>query len=183
MELESDTGRASEEREHSLTICCPLHQDHTSLSISLILKPAPHTLVLSYGHLRCKSVLTELFCPFKIGTRIKFLKYPKFPPMSYLNQSFILNEYSFLFKLRCSTTLNIFYNSQLLTQCLKDFETLSVCRDFGVDLSSLFYNSSMLPTSVAGFTGTLIAIDLIDAGPIVTGIALAVINIDFTIDA
>lgn len=40
-----------------------------------------------------------------------------------------------------------------------------------------------LLTSVAGFTGTLIAIDLIDAGPIVTGIAFAVINVDFTIDA
>lgn len=36
-------------------------------------------------------------------------------------------------------------------------------------------------TSVAGFTGTLVAIDLIDAGPIVTGIALAVINVDFTV--
>lgn len=40
-----------------------------------------------------------------------------------------------------------------------------------------------LLTCVAGFTGTLVAIDLVDAGPIVTGIALAVINIDFTVDS
>lgn len=38
-------------------------------------------------------------------------------------------------------------------------------------------------TSVSGLTGTLVAIDLVDAGAIVTGIALAVINVDFTVDS
>lgn len=38
-------------------------------------------------------------------------------------------------------------------------------------------------TCVAGFTGTLVAIDFVDAGPRVTGIALAVINVDFTVDS
>lgn len=38
-------------------------------------------------------------------------------------------------------------------------------------------------TCVAGFTGTLVAIDLVDAGPIVAGIALAVVNVDFTVDS
>lgn len=40
-----------------------------------------------------------------------------------------------------------------------------------------------LRTSVSGLTGTLVAIDLVDAGAIVTGIALAVINVDFTVDS
>ncbi len=38
-------------------------------------------------------------------------------------------------------------------------------------------------TCVAGFTGTFVAIDLVDAGPIVTGIAFAVVNVDFTVDS
>lgn len=40
-----------------------------------------------------------------------------------------------------------------------------------------------LLTCVARFTGTFITIDLVNAGPIVTGIALAIINIDFTVDS
>lgn len=40
-----------------------------------------------------------------------------------------------------------------------------------------------LLTSISGFTGTLVAIDLVDASPIVAGIALAVVNIDFTVDS
>lgn len=36
---------------------------------------------------------------------------------------------------------------------------------------------------VAGLTGTLVAVDLVDAGAIVTGVALAVINVDFTVDS
>lgn len=38
-------------------------------------------------------------------------------------------------------------------------------------------------TCVAGLTGTLVAVDLVDAGPIVAGIALAVVNVDFTVDS
>lgn len=38
-------------------------------------------------------------------------------------------------------------------------------------------------TCVARFTGTLVAIDLVNAGPIVTGTALAVVNVDFTVDS
>lgn len=44
-------------------------------------------------------------------------------------------------------------------------------------------NPSKFLTRVAGFAGTLVAIDLVDAGPIVTGIALAVVNVDFTVDS
>lgn len=40
-----------------------------------------------------------------------------------------------------------------------------------------------LLTCISGFTGTLVAIDLVDAGPVVAGIALAVVNIDFTVDS
>lgn len=40
-----------------------------------------------------------------------------------------------------------------------------------------------LLTCVAGFTGALVAINLVDTGPIVTGIALAVVNVDFTVDS
>lgn len=40
-----------------------------------------------------------------------------------------------------------------------------------------------LLTSVARFTGALVAVDFVDAGPIVTGIALAVVDIDFTVDS
>ncbi len=40
-----------------------------------------------------------------------------------------------------------------------------------------------LLTRVAGFTGTFIAIDLVDAGPIVTWIAFAVVNVYFTVDS
>lgn len=39
-----------------------------------------------------------------------------------------------------------------------------------------------LLTCVAGLTGALIAIDLVNAGPKVTGIALAVVDVDFTVD-
>lgn len=38
-------------------------------------------------------------------------------------------------------------------------------------------------TCVTWLTGTFIAIDLVDTGPIVTGVALAVINVDFTVDS
>lgn len=41
----------------------------------------------------------------------------------------------------------------------------------------------MFLTSVAGLTGTLVAIDLVDAGPVVTGVALAVIDVNFTVNS
>ena len=40
-----------------------------------------------------------------------------------------------------------------------------------------------LLTRVPGLAGTLVAIDLVDAGAVVTGIALAVIDVDFTVDS
>lgn len=40
----------------------------------------------------------------------------------------------------------------------------------------------MLLTCVARLTGTLIAIDLVNTGPKVAGIALAVVDVDFTVD-
>lgn len=40
----------------------------------------------------------------------------------------------------------------------------------------------MLLTCVARLTGALIAIDLVNTGPKVAGIALAVVNVDFTVD-
>lgn len=42
---------------------------------------------------------------------------------------------------------------------------------------------STLLTCVARFTGTLVAIDLVDTSPVITGIALAVIDVDFTVDS
>lgn len=42
---------------------------------------------------------------------------------------------------------------------------------------------SKFPTRVAGFAGALVAIDLVDAGPVVAGIALAVVNVDFAVDS
>lgn len=39
-----------------------------------------------------------------------------------------------------------------------------------------------LLTCVARLTGALIAIDLVNTGPKVTGIALAVVDVDFTVD-
>lgn len=47
---------------------------------------------------------------------------------------------------------------------------------------SLFCEYKLL-TCIAEFTGTLVAIDLVDTSPIVTGIALAVVNVDFTVDS
>lgn len=38
-------------------------------------------------------------------------------------------------------------------------------------------------TRVSWFTCALVAIDLVDAGPVVTGITLAVVNVDFTVDS
>lgn len=42
---------------------------------------------------------------------------------------------------------------------------------------------SRLFTCVARFAGTLVPVDLVNAGSIVAGIALAVINVDFTVDS
>lgn len=50
----------------------------------------------------------------------------------------------------------------------------------GFSMTSPVYK---LLTCISRFTGTLVAVDLVDAGPIVAGIALAVVNIDFTVDS
>lgn len=50
-------------------------------------------------------------------------------------------------------------------------------------LTQLAFNIFILLTSVARFTNTLIAIDFVNAGPVVTEIPLAVVNVDFTIDS
>lgn len=38
-------------------------------------------------------------------------------------------------------------------------------------------------TGVAGFAGALVAVDLVDAGPVIAGIALAVVDVYFAVDA
>lgn len=45
------------------------------------------------------------------------------------------------------------------------------------------YTKSQLFTCVSRFAGTLVPVDLVNAGSVVAGIAFAVINVDFTVDS
>jgi len=45
----------------------------------------------------------------------------------------------------------------------------------------MFHGS--FPTRVAGLAGALVAVDLVDAGPVVTGVAFAVVDVDLAVDS